>query len=123
MTITSARPGGITDRPACLRYDRRMSLPTAFVGVLGCIAVIAAPFVIVALTPPVVTRAGFEALHPGMSFAAAERAIGRPGQETAIEETAAGRRRTVVWLNLDGSSVRADFEREALVSKTAERLP
>ncbi len=100
-----------------------MSLPTAFVGLLGCIAVIAAPFAFAALSPPAVTRAGFEALHAGMSYADAVAAIGRPGQDLEIEETAAGRRHTVVWLNPDGSSVRAIFEREALVSKMAVRLP
>lgn len=100
-----------------------MSLPTAFVGLLGCVLVVALPFAYATLTPPIVTRQGFEALQPGMDRATAERVVGHPGQETLAEATAAGDRRTVVWLNPDGSSVRAEFAAGELVSKVAERLP
>lgn len=100
-----------------------MSLPTAFVGLLGCALVVALPFAYAAFTPPTVTRQGFEALQPGMDRAAAERVVGHPGQETLVETSAAGERRTLVWLNPDGSTVQADFAAGVLVSKTAERLP
>lgn len=100
-----------------------MSLPTAFVGILGCVAVVAAPFVLTALTPPVASRAEFEALRPGMRPAEAQRAVGDPGVETFAELAPGGLRRTLVWTNPDGSTVSAVFERDTLVSKAAERLP
>lgn len=99
-----------------------MTLPTALVGLLGCIAVVATPFVLVALTPPTVTRAGFEALRPGMDPAAAEAAIGHAAREQSLEATGAGRTQRLVWENPDGSAVTAEFENGRLVSKRAERL-
>ena len=99
-----------------------MSLPTAVVGLLGCALVVALPFLLTAFTPPVVTRAGYEALAIGMDAAGAARAIGHPGEEQAVETTRGGPRRTLVWTNPDGSTVTATFENGALVSKVAERL-
>jgi len=73
--------------------------------------------------PDVVTRAEYERLREGMSYAEVVAVIGEPGTRWATAQYATGRIDTYRWLNRSsGGEVQAKFENGKLIEKTQSGL-
>lgn len=99
-----------------------IKLPTIVIGVAGCIAVIALPYVATALAPPVASHDAFEALSPGMTRLAIEQIVGARGAEVHRDAEGGHERVAYGWTNADGSGMTVELLDGRLVSKSAERL-
>lgn len=66
---------------------------------------------------PVVTKADFDAIQPGMSYAQVSGMIRSSGEELSRVDLAGHTTIMYSWKNADGSNMNAMFQNDALVSK------
>lgn len=74
-------------------------------------------------SPPIVTKAEYDRLHEGMTYAEAVSVIGAAGEEMSRSDLAGYSTVMYSWMNHNGSNMNAMFQNGKLVTKAQFGLP
>ena len=73
--------------------------------------------------PPVVTKAEYNQIREGMSYAEVRSIIGAPGEEQSRSDLAGTTTVMYSWMNSNGSNMNAMFQSDRLITKAQFGLP